>query len=113
MRLSATRRATAHDLPVLGATWMAGAHEPRAGALTLVLGAERSLAGRRTPFGELLIDLSSPRIFTSFALSQAGVAVHARTIPDLVSLVDRPVFTQALTLGPPRFCNAIDLVLGR
>ncbi len=101
--------------PVLGATWDAtvdaSAH-PGAGP-TAIVGFTRPLFGRLLPFGELLVDPASTRLFLSAAASGGGVAVHSHAIPDALALAGFRAYLQAVILGgSAELCNAVDVVLG-
>ncbi|MEQ1893099.1 MAG: PKD domain-containing protein [Planctomycetota bacterium] len=105
------------ELPILGTTWHAtvdASNHPGAG-MTFIYGSSAAFS-QVTPFGEVLVRLSSKgglRLFTLAAGSGGGVAQHALAIPVDVSLVGLTAYTQALILGGGlELCNAIDLTLG-
>jgi len=100
--------------PVLGSTWTptvdASGHP---GAMVTFIAFQAApIAGQSIPYGELLLDLASPRYFTSRAFG-SGLVPHALPIPDDATLAGVPVYAQGLILGGgAQLCNALDLVLG-
>ena len=100
--------------PVLGAPWnlVVNANGHTGATLTSIAFRAAPNPGVLLPFGELLIDLSSTRLFTS-SKPAAGFTVHTLAVPLDASLAGVPLSLQALILGgSPELCNAIDAVLG-
>ena len=65
-------------------------------------------------WGELLIDLASPRVFRGVVFSAGSEDKHAYAIPDLPVLIGQPVSTQGFLFdGRVHATNAFDLVFGR
>jgi hypothetical protein len=106
----------ASSSPVLGSQWTAtvdttGHSGTRS---TTVFGYARSSAGNATPYGELLVDGGSARVFWSSAVPAAnGIASYTYSVPPELTMVGVTATVQAVILGGgPELCNAIDLVLG-
>ena len=102
--------------PVLGSPWEAlldcTGHAPATGHLW---GFSRSAARLFPPYGELLIDPTSSRLFALMAPHQ-GNAIHFTVpIPADLSLCGRTAFVQGLCRGAPGdlLSNAIELRPGR
>lgn len=100
--------------PVLGSSWSAtvdaSAH-PGATATAIYAHVNPS-SGTFLAAGELLLDLTSPRIFVSTVLG-SGLVVHNGTIPNSAALTGVSASLQGLILGGGlELCNAVDVVLG-
>jgi hypothetical protein len=104
------------SLPKIGSTWSceidASAH---AGAtLATLQGRKREHPGRPTPWGELLIDMSSRRVFATTRVPD--IAGHARfdfPVPYDLSIVGSELTVQGGILGGGgELLNAIRLVIG-
>ena len=87
--------------PALGTTWTARIDATsHAGATgTWIFGQGASIPGQNVAFGELLIDLGSPRHFVSFAPVSSGMATHDNAIPNNPLLAGMLSYTQALIMG--------------
>jgi len=101
--------------PKVGTTWSATidtSSYPRATS-TWIVGHRAPSPGTRTPWGELLVDPRSPRVFFSAAPSVGGRAQHSCPIPNEPALIGRVVYTQGLILGrtPLALTNGIELRL--
>jgi len=101
---------TTIDPPALGGTWTiqvdASAYPQTTG--TLVAGYQNAQGPQLYPFGELLINLGSPRSFTS-AIAGGGIAVHSVAIPASPWLIGYVVNIQAALYDGPAIitlCNA-------
>jgi len=103
------------SLPILGTTWTAevnGSFHAGAGQ-TAIVGYSAPLAPTGTPFGELLVDLSSTWAFTSGAYSGGAVAYHSVAVPADPTLVGLWTYTQAVIFGGgPELLNGFDLRTG-
>ena len=104
----------AADPPVLASSWSAtvdaGLH-PGA-TLTLILGHALPDAGTATPFGELLVAQSSPRVLLS-RVAGSGLTVHTASVPADLALLGQGAALQAVLVGNGvELCNAVDVVLG-
>lgn len=100
--------------PQLGAAWNAtvDARAHPGATLTFVFGHERGLPGSASAFGELLLDLASPRVFLSRAPG-SGLVAHAGNVPfDLAWLGVRASLQGVIAGGGLELCNAVDVVLG-
>lgn len=100
--------------PVLGAPWQAtvDARLHPGATLTVVLGRAAAHPGLATPFGELLVDASSPLVLRS-VVAGAGLVVHPGSVPLDLALLGRSAALQGLILGGgTELCNAVDVVLG-
>ena len=95
-------RAYTTTLPALGSLWTATvdtSSEPAATS-TVLLGHAASIpAGQIYGFGELLIDLSSTRYFTSTEPVAGGVSIHSQTIPNDPTFAGAVAYSQAFILG--------------
>jgi hypothetical protein len=102
-------------MPTLGTTWVASIDTSSipVPVTTWIVGQRAPSAGRFLPWGELLVDTSTQRVFASFAASSGGVAVHSNPIPNLPILVGRKIYTQAMILvgTPAVMTNGIELRL--
>lgn len=104
------------DGPGVGSVWrpsVATFGHP-APVATWILGYAAGAFGRTTRAGELLVDLTSPLLFSSVAVPQYSVAVHEIPVPNDVSLAGTVAATQALILSGRglELCNALDVVVG-
>ena len=80
-----------------------------------MVGYSAPLGGLSLAFGELLIDITSPWLFTNSSRITGGISNHVLTIPNDPALLGFPAFTQALLYnsgGGKQLTNALDLVLG-
>jgi hypothetical protein len=75
-------------LPVLGSTWMAQvATSGHPGAnLTFILGYAAPSSGTLPAYGELLVDVASPRLFRISAVPVGGIATYSIGVPSTPSL---------------------------
>jgi len=102
--------------PILGQLWSAtidaSAH-PGAG-LTMILVRAQPSAGIASPYGEILYNPASPKLFTSTALSGGATAFHSAPIPLDLAYEGLTATTQGVIFGGagPELTNAVDLVLG-
>lgn len=106
----------ASSLPVLGSQWTATVDTTghTGASSTSVFGYAWPSSGTPTPYGELLIDGSSARVFWRSVMPGAnGIASYGYNVPPNLALVGLTSSVQAVILGGgPELCNAIDLVLG-
>ena len=93
---------------------MVGSRTTQVALVTLLLGSLQPKSGVRSPFGEVLIDTSSNRVFTRLALlDPAGISHYSFSIPNDPALIDLPIFTQGAVFGGGiELSNAVDLVPG-
>ncbi|MEQ1894383.1 MAG: PKD domain-containing protein, partial [Planctomycetota bacterium] len=104
------------SLPILGQTWTgsidASGH-PGAG-LTMVLVRAQPSGGIASPYGEILYNPASPKLFTSIALSGGATAFHSGPIPLDLAFEGLTATTQGVIFGGAgaELTNAVDLVLG-
>lgn len=99
--------------PVAGEEWQAWVGVSPEASATLVVVTDQPLAGRESPFGEILIDVFSSRpLFRSLVSSKGGTDVHALAIPP--AALGLSFSLQALILGEPGIAltNAVDIVVG-
>jgi len=70
-------------------------------------------SGTLTPWGELLVDPSSTRLFHSVAPAAGGLSQHSLPIANDPALIGRVIYTQGLILGrrPLALTNGIVLRL--
>ena len=106
-----------NSLPFQGSLWCATVDSTNRPGTTLtgIFGHLQPLTpGLVRSFGELLIDLGSPRLFSRFAAPSFGSTIFCFTIPTDPSLFGFESSTQAVLLGGgAELCNAIDLVIGQ
>ena len=106
------------SLPLVGGTWTAEVDaSAHAGAsLTFLVAHLRPIpphSTHMTPWGEILILLSSPRIVGVTAVPDgSGIARYTLPIPSDIALDGFALATQAGIFGSIELCNAVDLVLG-
>ena len=105
------------NLPVLGTTWSSQINGGSIGAagLTFMVGYSAPLNGIITGYGELLVDTTSPWLFTSIAGGGGGISNHAVAIPNDPALLGFLAYTQGFLNnvgGSSQLTNALDLVLG-
>ena len=103
------------NAPVLGGFWNATVDTTgHAGAvLTELYLYALPATGPVLPYGEVLIDLGSPRFFRDSEAVTQTVNPHANFIPYDVSFVGASTASQAVILGGGvELCNAQDLVVG-
>ncbi|MEW6071183.1 MAG: PKD domain-containing protein [Planctomycetota bacterium] len=108
---------TTITLPVLGTTWQSQVNGGSIGAsgLTFLVGYSAPTSGLIFAPGELLIDVSSPWLFTSISGGASGISYHNIGIPNDPDLLGFPAYTQVLLNnvgGSGRLTNALDLILG-
>ena len=87
--------------PALGATWSAEVDvSGHPGAVSTIVQAHAAPAsGQLFSWGELLIDLSSPRAFRSTAGVSGGLSTHSGLIPNDPGLAGAVAYSQAFLLG--------------
>lgn len=104
------------SLPILGARWTGTIDTSgHPGATDTILACTLSPAtGPIGPWGQPLVDRSSPLLYRGSALPDAaGIAHYGWRIPRVRDLAGLGLSVQGLILGgSPRFTNAVDLVLG-
>ena len=102
--------------PVLGSSWDTKVlHIQHPGAtLTILYGFTLPANGPTIGAGELLVDLSSQRLFRDIVASSGDSDLHSLFVPLDIALAGLTAATQALILGGagPELCNAVDLVIG-
>ena len=103
--------------PVLGQPWVSTvAHNTMPGAsLTWILLYRSGSSGSFTPGGELLLDLSSGRLFSSVRGISASPNVHSHNVPADVAYAGAVSWAQAAILDPLgnfELCNAYSLTVG-
>ena len=108
---------TSTSLPILGTDWTSQVNAAAAGTngFVFVFVYAGDLPGTSTAFGELLLDPSSPWLFTDLAIAAGGISSHAVAVPNDSAFAGGEAFAQAyLNNLPPsgQLTNAIDLVLG-
>ena len=108
---------TSTSLPILGTDWTSqvDAGSIGVGGFVFVFVYAGGLPGTSTAFGELLLDPSSPWLFTDLAIAAGGVSYHAIAVPADPAFAGGAAFAQAyLNNVPPsgKLTNAIDLLLG-
>jgi len=102
--------------PILGQLWTAtidaSAH-PGAG-LTMILGRSQPSGGIASPYGEILYNPASARLFTTIVPSGGATAFHSAMIPLDLAYEGLTATTQGVIFGGagPELTNAVDLVLG-
>jgi len=101
--------------PRLGHAWTARVSHSIVALQTRVYFYALAASGPRLPFGELLIDPTSPRYGLSVKASSGTTDAHVFAIPSDVALLGLSAASQALVIEPGGavLCNAIDLTLGR
>ncbi|NOT32411.1 MAG: trypsin-like peptidase domain-containing protein [Planctomycetes bacterium] len=101
--------------PSVGTTWTAwvDGSEFDLGMMTSIIGHTDRRPGVIVVAGELLVRLSSPRVFTSLAPAPTGPGRHSNPIPNIASLIGVTVYTQGLMIidGDPTYTNAVELRL--
>lgn len=101
--------------PAIGKLWNATVDVSAypGATMALIAGYASPLAGTASPWGELLVDSASPRLFRSCAIPIGGTASHANLIPANPCLAGRRIYSQAVILGGrAELCNAVDLTIG-
>ena len=99
--------------PVLGSTWQADVAAGPGMSLTVILAYGLPSSPIPSPYGEILVDLTSGRVFQDIATPQAGTSSHSIAIPNDPALIGVAIYTQAVQLGGPvTLTNAVDLLLG-
>lgn len=100
--------------PTLGTTWNAAVDTASYPGVTStwVFGYLAPSSGTFWPYGELLVDINSPKAFKSIAPAAGGISLHANALPNLPALIGVELFTQGLLLGGPiLLTNGIELEL--
>lgn len=103
------------SLPLIGGTWTVEVdHSGHPGAtLTYILGYAGCATGPVIGAGELLINLTSPKLFVSLKVSSGTSDTHSFAIPNDPSFSGAQATTQAVIFGgSPELCNAIDVTVG-
>jgi hypothetical protein len=99
--------------PTVGTTWNARINATGyPGATTAwITGYQAPFSGSFLPWGELLVDTRTTRVFASTAPVVAGIALHSNPLPNLPALIGRVVFTQGVVLGsaPIVLTNGVEL----
>ena len=108
---------TSTSLPILGTNWTSevDAGSVGVGGFVFVFVYAGGLPGTPTAFGELLLDPSSPWLFTDLAIAVGGISQHAVAVPADPAFAGGLAFAQAYlnNVAPSgQLTNAIDLVLG-
>ena len=105
---------TANAFPVIGTTVAFTLAVPGAHTSTVLFGYRNPSSPIQTPFGELLVDPTSPRVLLHSAIPSGGFSTHAFPIP-----ADPALIGETLTVQGARFgagiglsANALDLLLG-
>ena len=103
--------------PAIGTTWMSEVDSGvlDGAVLSLILLRTAPTSGIPTPFGQLLLDPTSPGLFDSVRVATGGLDEHAIPIPNDVSLAGSTGYAQAMLFipgGAGQFCNAADLIVG-
>jgi len=102
--------------PALGTSWDTEVeHGQHPGAtLTILYGFALPSMGATIGAGELLVDVSSLRLFRHIVAAAGSSDLHSLAVPCDVTLAGLTATSQALVLGGagPELCNAVDLVLG-
>jgi hypothetical protein len=100
--------------PTVGTNWTAEIDanlQPGATSAWIVAHPAAS-SGTNLPFGELLVDLSTQRLFVSKSPVLGGLSSHANAIPNDPALVNVTAFTQGVILGGGvRLTNGVELRL--
>lgn len=103
-------------LPTLGSAWSCSVDTTQLGlpVFTTYLQAHtQPSAGLFLPYGEVLVDITSPQVVTLIQAPVAGIATHVAPIPNEASLAGATVTLQAAVIGSDiELCNALDLTLG-
>jgi hypothetical protein len=101
--------------PVLGTSWntqIDHAHHPGA-TQTWILARLSPSTGPMTPYGQLLINLSSPFLFSHVVATPGTTDLHSVPIPNDLDLAGFTACTQAMIFGGGiELGNAIDATLG-
>jgi hypothetical protein len=101
--------------PALGSTWMVDvdASAYPSATSTYLLGRAGQSAGVLFPFGELLLDLSSPFVFAQAAPVSGGISTHALPLPANPALAGLTSYAQAAVLGvsPAVATNGLAIVV--
>ena len=103
--------------PILGTTWVAEVDSsllPNA-FVTLILVRSEPSDGPNTVFGRLLVDPASSNLTTSIRPSSGGIDLHSFPLPNRLSLIGRPGYSQGVVIGPGNtgiFYNAADMEVG-
>ena len=101
--------------PALGGTWQGTIDGGTGANLVVVLANKNPGSGLVLIGGELLIDLTSPSIFTLWAFANAaGSGTVSNPVPNDLSILEFSVSSQGVVIGGGayQFCNAVDLVVG-
>lgn len=100
--------------PRLGTTWAAEVDASSVPSATsvLLIGHAAPDEGSVASYGEILVDLATPRYFQHVAPVVGGLSAHVFALPASPSLVGRVVYSQAFLIGSSvRATNGLKLVL--
>ncbi len=101
--------------PTVGTTWTAWVDVSEFGLqmTTSIIGHAAPGSGLFVAGGEILVNLASPRVFTSFAPSFGGPGRHSNPIPNMPILIGLTVWSQGLMIvdGDRGYTNALELRL--
>ena len=104
------------SMPILGRNWNTNvdASGYPSVTVTVLLLYKDSLPGVNLPFGELLVDVGSERLYMHFGVVHSGVSHHSVPIPNDQSLAGMTASGQVYLWGVPggQVTNAIDISLG-
>ena len=104
---------TALSLPVLGSTFQVQVTADAGETLTVFFVHALPTSPLPTPYGDLLVDVSSPRFVLHAAVPSGGASVHSLPIPANQDLVGLQAYAQALRIGGSlQLTNGLDLRLG-
>ena len=108
---------TSITLPILGTGWKSDIDGGSIGAsgLSFAVGYSAPLGGIFTAFGELLIDTTSPWLFTSISGGSSGISHHTVNIPNDPALAGLNAYVQGYLNnvgGSSQLTNALHLELG-
>ena len=108
---------TSTSLPVLGTNWTSQNDTGSIGTGGFVFNFVYAggLSGVPTAFGELLLDPSSPWLYTDLGIAVGGIASHSIAIPNDPIYAGSQAYAQSYINNVPpsgQLTNAIDLVLG-
>ncbi len=101
-------------LPELGASWTGTVDTSTlpSAVSTVLVAYEGGSSGSVFSFGELLVDLASPKLFQSTEPVSGGLSSHTATLPSDPALAGSVAHTQAVVLGGgPQATNGVVLTL--
>ena len=102
------------NAPRLGTSWSAKVDASSVPSATSVLyvGHRQPDEGVFASYGEVLVDLASPRLFEHIAPIVGGFSTHTFALPANLGLVGRVAYSQAFVLGPiVQATNGLKIVL--